>query len=366
MKHFSHFRSVALLKYALPLMLLMTSASAQAGDKTHHQQRTSGEAYVVHKDGAMVLDKTTNLVWQRCSVGQTLDNAKGCVGEAKTFNFNEAQQLSKEGWRVPTIRELQTLRVCSTGFNKDMKDLQDGGETVPSECNGNGSQPTINTAAFPNTLLNIDYWSSSPYVGNSNLAWLVNFSNGYVYNGSRDNDSYVRLVRASQSLGDAVALEFVTPLEKDTFIIAVKKAEAKAEEERRIAQAARASAIKKMVSEGAAPLYLKAGKAQRNGSITVNDVDFNAEFLYELIIDKFPNSEYAIKATDQLNAQQRTEKQADAVRQQADAVRDANNAASSRAACFSQVRQCEARCDDIMPNAGTRALCRRDCQQSCS
>ena len=114
-----------------------------------------------------------------------------------------------------------------------------------------------------------------------------------------------------------------------------------------------------MVSEGAAPLYLKAGKAQCNGSITVNDVNFNAEFLYGLIIDKFPNSEYAIKATDQLNAQQRTEKQADA-------VRDANNAASSRAACFSQVRQCEARCDDIMPNAGTRALCRRDCQQSCS
>jgi hypothetical protein len=104
MKHFSHFHPVALLKYALPLMLLMTSASAQADDNAHHQQRASGEAYVVHKDGAMVLDKTTKLVWQRCSVGQMFDKVKGCVDEGKKFNFDEAQQLSQDGWRVPTVR----------------------------------------------------------------------------------------------------------------------------------------------------------------------------------------------------------------------------------------------------------------------
>jgi hypothetical protein len=210
-----------------------------------------------------------------------------------------------------------------------MIDLQDGGETVPKYCEDDRIEAMINTAAFPNTLEDIfgkrEYWSSSPYVGNSDYAWIVSFNRGDISTDLRFMSSWVRLVRASQSLGDAVALEFVTPLEKDTFAIVVKKSVeehriAKADEERRItqakadeerhvaqAQAARASAIKKMVSEGAAQLYLKAGQAQRNWSISikVGGIHFGANFLYQLIIDKFPNSEYAIKANDQLNAQQR-------------------------------------------------------------
>jgi hypothetical protein len=39
--------------------------------------------------------------------------------------------------------------------------------------------------------------TSSPYVGNSNNAWNVNFNNGNVNNNNRNNN-HVRLVRASQ------------------------------------------------------------------------------------------------------------------------------------------------------------------------
>jgi hypothetical protein len=117
MKHLFYFRVLALFQYAVALILLLINVSTKAANNTHHQQRASGEAYVIHKDAAMVLDKTTNLVWQRCSVGQTFDKLKGCIGEAKEFTFEEAQQLSKDGWRVPTIRELESLRVCSTGFD---------------------------------------------------------------------------------------------------------------------------------------------------------------------------------------------------------------------------------------------------------
>ena len=214
MKHFSHFRPVALLKYALPLMLLMTSASAKASNEKYHPQRQSGHAYFVHKDGAMILDKTTNLVWQRCSVGQAFDSATGCVGQARQFTFEQAQQLSKDGWRVPTISELQTLRVCSTGFDtKKMVDLQNGGKQVASKCNNNATTPTINTKAFPNTTFDL-YWSSSPNVGYSNYAWGVGVRNGYVDIFNRSYVNYVRLVRTSRSLGNVVASEFVTPLEK--------------------------------------------------------------------------------------------------------------------------------------------------------
>lgn len=39
--------------------------------------------------------------------------------------------------------------------------------------------------------------TSSPYVGNSNNAWNVNFNNGNVNNNNRNNNNHVRLVRAS-------------------------------------------------------------------------------------------------------------------------------------------------------------------------
>ena len=41
-------------------------------------------------------------------------------------------------------------------------------------------------------------WSASPYAGNSNNAWNVNFNNGNVNNNNRNNTNYVRLVRAGQ------------------------------------------------------------------------------------------------------------------------------------------------------------------------
>jgi len=42
------------------------------------------------------------------------------------------------------------------------------------------------------------FWSSSPYAGNANNAWNVNFNNGNVNNNNRNNNNAVRLVRASQ------------------------------------------------------------------------------------------------------------------------------------------------------------------------
>ena len=75
-------------------------------------------------------------------------------------------------WRLPTVKELQTLvnyGVASPG-------------------------PTIDTTWFPNTQGSY-YWSSSPYVGYSNYAWYVDFGDGYVGNGYRYDGNHVRLVR---------------------------------------------------------------------------------------------------------------------------------------------------------------------------
>lgn len=91
-----------------------------------------------------------------------------CAGSAKEYTFEEAQAIpntfnatgygGKRDWRVPTIRELQSLRVCSTGFKSDTRDLQDGGDVVKKECNDNASKPTIDTARFPQTP-DSSFWS---------------------------------------------------------------------------------------------------------------------------------------------------------------------------------------------------------------
>jgi hypothetical protein len=180
----------------------------------------------------MVLDKTTNLIWQRCSVGQQWSTSKGCTGKSKFFTFEQAQQLSKNGWRVPTIRELQSLRVCSGGFNIEKVDLKDNQEGVGFLCNDNLTRTTINNAAFPNTM-DTYYWSSShsfTSIYHSDNTWNVNFYDGHVFDQFvSDSNFVVRLVRSNrEAQRDLIDSEFITPLTKDPIGI-IKNSEAQAQ-----------------------------------------------------------------------------------------------------------------------------------------
>ena len=88
---------------------------------------------------------------------------------------NTATLCGAADWRLPTAKELESL--------------VDYGVAYPG--------PTIDAAWFPNTVGNA-FWSSSPYVGDADIAWSVNFGNGYVYGNSRNVALPVRLVRAGQ------------------------------------------------------------------------------------------------------------------------------------------------------------------------
>ncbi len=141
------------------------------------------------------------------------------------------------------------------------------------------------------------------------------------------------------------------------------------EVERNKAEAHRVATLKKLVAGGAQSLYLQAGKAQRSGSVQVNGISFNAEELYELIVDKFSNSDYAVKATDQLTAMGRSDRQAGAVRDAANATanaqRDVDRNSSNRAACFSQLRSCEAGCSRT-DGISYHQYCTKNCQRTCN
>lgn len=348
---------------------------------------SQAEPYFTNKEGNLILDKATNLVWQRCRVGQTWDGAS-CAGDLKYFTFDQAQNLTRDGWRVPASNELASLRNCSSG------------QFVRGQCSGRYSRPTIDTTAFPekSTIHGYEkYWSSSPYAdGRGSSAWYFNPENGEVYMNFKYVPYSVRLVRANLSSSSEAEVDFASSVDEIKRISEEKRqqeqriaeaarqeeqriAEAKRQEEERIAEtkrqaeerrakAQRTAAERSLIAGGAQDLYLKAGKAQRGGSLTVGGVSFYASELYEMVVEKFPKSEYAVKASDQLNAMDRAERQSSAVREaasrSAQAQREADQNASNRAACFSQVNSCTASCRSW--GGSSVNYCIERCQRNCN
>ena len=152
--------------------------------------------YQILANGAEVKDLQTNLIWQRCQVGMNW-NGNTCTGEASKFTFDDAQKQAGNGWRVPTIRELSSLIVCSSGKMKDSDDVGDGGAPIKNWCDGDYTKPMINTKAFPNTPASV-VWSGSPSAGSTSLAWYVLFNDGNSSYSYRYNLVGVRLVRGGQ------------------------------------------------------------------------------------------------------------------------------------------------------------------------
>ena len=138
------------------------------------------QPYVISTDGSEVTDQKTGLIWRRCAEGMTYSGSS-CGGSATTFTHEAAlqraaSQASSTGvaWRLPNVKELSSIA--------------DKGR----------SSPAIDPTAFPATPSSY-FWSSSPYVGSTDFAWSVYFSDGFVnFSGYRSYRYYVRLVRAGQ------------------------------------------------------------------------------------------------------------------------------------------------------------------------
>ncbi|MDH5718437.1 MAG: Ig-like domain-containing protein, partial [Spirochaetia bacterium] len=120
-----------------------------------------------------VTDYTTNLVWQKCSMGQT--NDASCSGSAtattwlNAINYCEGLSLAGKSWRLPNVTELESI-VDRTFFNS-----------------------AIDTIFFPGTVANY-YYSSSTYVGSTSYAWVVYFNFGSVISYTKTFSAYVRCV----------------------------------------------------------------------------------------------------------------------------------------------------------------------------
>jgi len=111
-------------------------AIAQPTPETAAASAAAGAGRFVMNPDNTVADRSTSLVWRRCSVGQRFDAGLGCVGLARKLWFAEAQRLEDRQWRLPTGRELRTL------FDERL-------------------QTMIDPAAFPDAPATW-YWARSP------------------------------------------------------------------------------------------------------------------------------------------------------------------------------------------------------------
>jgi len=123
-----------------------------------------------------LLDITTDLVWRRCSEGQTW-NGSTCTGEAVKYTWQQALKLAHEasnedllGWRLPNVKELASL--------------------TERDC----VRPAINSSLFPATPSD-DFWTSTPSADDPDRAWVVAFFNASHSIKQKDRFIYVRLVR---------------------------------------------------------------------------------------------------------------------------------------------------------------------------
>ncbi len=155
---------------------------------------TSGQVVTVsptstlqaNADGT-VTDQKTGLIWMRCSMGQTW-NGSTCTGTASTYTFDLADALTgtttfagQSDWRLPNIRELQTI-VHRSAYS-----------------------PAIDKAAFPNTP-NANFFAASPYAPDTSFVWFVSFLDGYASYDHRHANSAVRLVRGGASSGSLIGI----------------------------------------------------------------------------------------------------------------------------------------------------------------
>ena len=172
------FRKITL---GIALCLLLTNSFAQTC-KDSISETTPTERFNDQHDGT-VLDSKTNLIWKRCSEGQTWDGTT-CAGSASTYTWQGALSATEalntgEGfagetdWRVPNIKELDSI--------------------VELKC----YSPAINLSVFPNTPSAV-VWSSSPYASSSYYAWYVSFSDGNDVAYFKNDYIQVRLVRSGQ------------------------------------------------------------------------------------------------------------------------------------------------------------------------
>lgn len=146
--------------------LLTLSVNANAQNCNGSIPKTT--SHLVDNGNGTIKDPKTDLIWKRCSEGQTW-NGSACTGSLLGYNWKAALEQAGGDWRLPNVKELASI--------------------VEQQC----LNPSINLALFPNTNGG-SFWTSSIVASQKHTAWNLNFGAGYFEFSGKNAHRHVRLV----------------------------------------------------------------------------------------------------------------------------------------------------------------------------
>jgi hypothetical protein len=130
---------------------------------------TTNSTFTDNNNGT-INDNSTNLTWQKCSLGQNNDST--CSGLATTLNWASAINycnsltLASKVWRLPNLNELRSILDITRNAG-----------------------PSLNIILFPSTPSSV-YWTSTTYLPDTVAAWYLNFGNAYNDNAAVKSAAY--------------------------------------------------------------------------------------------------------------------------------------------------------------------------------
>jgi len=153
------------------------SYTATFGEDHDYASSVSTMSFTIYNPvgiSSVTVDNRTGLMWVTApgtdagfAGAQTWESALTSC----TVTLNGMAYAGYTDWRLPNVRELMSIVDY-----------------------GAAAAPRINTTAFPNTVSDY-YWTSTTYVVNTTLAWIGTFNLGNVGVFSKTNSRYVRCVR---------------------------------------------------------------------------------------------------------------------------------------------------------------------------
>lgn len=167
------------------VLLFITPQFAHSGTcNATYPATTPDQRFNLIKDSSnqtirAVEDTQTQLIWARCLTG--LSGSDCSTGTAKKLSWqnalktaNRSTLLGWHDWRLPNIKELQTL--------------------IEEKC----YNPAINMTIFPNTPSHL-VWSSTPSLKEDQKhAWGINFIHGEPFDPFIHSSQSIRLVRTQK------------------------------------------------------------------------------------------------------------------------------------------------------------------------
>jgi hypothetical protein len=158
-----------------PIISQANTQQTEATCPANIPQTAINDGFVVRANGE-VLHIASQLIFMRCSIGQTWDETS-CANEPTALNWQQALLVSvqtdyngSKNWRLPNVKELNVIteRSCV--------------------------RPSINDEIFPNTSPD-DYWTSTPSMQDTQSAWALAFTNASNSQRLKTRSLFVRLVR---------------------------------------------------------------------------------------------------------------------------------------------------------------------------